>query len=148
LSRKPGVAFRDTLKVAWDDLPVEGKEAFKYMGEIMQYFQANNPDVRFIVHDGVDQAQCGAKCADEDVRLSDGSTVKVGIDSLRRNIAKTCRDYHLECLDLPLPPDGANPAKLLTWHQDGHYNVRGNQWVARQLSDLLAAKIQNGRSSE
>lgn len=144
----PGVAFFDILNLPWNDLPKEGREALKYMGDIVTYFHMHHPGIRFVPYTALDQMQCIGACRDYHLKSSDGSNV-LAMEMLRQNIDRTCQEYGLECLDLPIPPaDTVDPSKRLVFYNDGHYNIRGHQWLAHQLSILLAAKIEGGGSPE
>jgi hypothetical protein len=144
----PGVPYFETLKIEWNALPPMALEDFGYMVDIVKYFREKFPTMRFVLHDGLDQAQCKASCADRTLKKPDGTPFKIGPAQFLANFRKVCADNNLECLDLPFHPNGADPMESLTWYLDGHYDIRGHQWLAKQLADQIADKLlsKNGAS--
>jgi hypothetical protein len=144
----PGVSLSDTLMVPWGRLPKEGREAYKRMGDIMTYIQERHPKTRFMLYTAMDQMHCSDGCLDRIVRQPDGATIKIGVETLLQNIGRTCDYYGIECVDVAFPPRADNPAEKLFLFGDEHYNKRGHQWLAQQLSVLLSPKIAGGKRRE
>jgi hypothetical protein len=133
-----GVAFFRTLHVPLPDMHAWGVEAFKYLTDIVGYFRTRHPEQRFIVHTALDQAQCRDAC-NTTVKLPDGKTIPLGADTFAANHQAICEESGIECIR-PHETTGYNtPETYLTFIRDGHYSVRGHQWLARELSGALAS---------
>lgn len=132
----PGVPFTRTLQVPFAHMHPWGKEAFRYLSDIMIYFKTHHPEQRFIVHTGLDEAQCRDACNTMATLRSRGK-VSTGASTFVANHKAFCEKYGLECIQ-PKFPEGYNTSDTyLTFVNDGHYSVRGHQWLARELSSGL-----------
>jgi hypothetical protein len=131
----PGVGFYDTLKVEWNRLPDPAQRAYRYLVDIVKFYRETFPGVRFVLHTGTEQAQCGpsSSCTDRVVTATDGTTFKVGLDTYLKNFKRVCRDGALECISLPHYRFETDTRLPLIFTLDGHYNIRGHQWLAREL---------------
>ncbi len=136
----PDVHFSDTLKVEWHMLPEVARKTFRYLVDIVKFYRETFPGLRFVLQTGSEQAQCGpfATCTDRIVTAADGSKFKVGLDTFLNNLERVCRDNALECINLPHYRHEGDPKMPLIFTLDGHYNVRGNQWLANQLTSRIA----------
>lgn len=140
----PGVQFFDSLSVPMNRMHPLAKEAFRYMGDIVAFYQQKFPHMLFIIHTGLDQAQCGDQCQTRKVKQSDGSELKVGVEIFLKNLQDYCAQRGLHCLNLPIPGKDGQPEVGLVFPNDGHYSVKGNQWLAKELSVGLMDFIQRG----
>lgn len=132
----PGVDFADTLKVEWNMLPDIAHKTFGILVDIMKFYRETFPELRFVLHTGSEQTQCGpfSACMDRVVTAADGTKFTVGLDTFLANLERVCRDNALECINLPHYRYENDPKLPLIFTLDGHYNVRGHQWMARQLA--------------
>ena len=135
----PGVDFNDTLKVEWNMLPDVAHKTYRYLVDIVKFYRETFPGVRFVLHTGTEQAQCGpfSTCTDRVVSAANGTKFKVGLDTFLANIQRVCRDNALECINLPHYRYEADPEMPLIFTLDGHYNIRGHQWLARELATRI-----------
>jgi hypothetical protein len=139
----PGVNFEDTLKVEWNKLPDVARKTYGYLVDIVNFYRKAFPGVRFVLQTGGDQAQCTVlpSCADSVVTAADGTKFKVGLDSFLANLKRVCRDGALECINLRHDGPEFDPRLPLTFAIDGHYNIRGHQWLARQLATEISGNF-------
>jgi hypothetical protein len=135
----PGVAFIDTIKVEWDKLPEAAKDTYRYLVDIIKFYRKTFPSIRFVLQNGTEQIQCGPNlsCTDRVVTATDGTKFKVGLDTYLANLERVCRDSALECISLPHYRYEDDPKLPLIFTHDGHYNIRGHQWLARELAKQI-----------
>jgi hypothetical protein len=102
----------------------------------MKFYRETFPELRFVLHTGSEQIQCGSflACTDRVVTAADGTKFTVGLDTFLANLERVCRDNALECINLPHYRYENDPKMPLIFTLDGHYNIRGHQWMARQLA--------------
>jgi hypothetical protein len=145
----PGVAFFDTIKVEWDKLPEAAKKAYHQLVDIVKFYRKTFPGIRFVLQDGADQAQCGwfSSCTDRVVTAADGTKFAVGLDTYLANLKRVCRDNALECISLPHYRYETDPKLPLIFTLDGHYNIRGHQWLARELTTQIFANFSNAKQT-
>jgi hypothetical protein len=141
----PGVGYQETLHIEWNKLPKVAQETFRYMVDIVKFYRESFPGMRFVLQSGINQAQCAVNCADRTVEGSDGSAFKVGVESFLANLNRVCRENALECINLPLYRFRADPKRSLVFVGDGHLNVRGHQWLARELAAQIASRLSTGK---
>jgi hypothetical protein len=133
----PGVAFTRTLQLPFEVMPAIGKEAYRYLADIMAYFKGAHPEQNFVIHTGLDQAQCRDRC-DATITLPSGVQVPVGATTFAATHREFCERHGLRCV-APADTRGyGTPATYLNFINDGHYSVRGHQWLARELSGAIA----------
>jgi hypothetical protein len=135
----PDVTFIDTIKVEWDKLPGAAKDTFRYLVDIVKFYRKTFPGIRFVLQNGTEQIQCGPhlSCTDRVVTATDGTTFKVGLNTYLANLERVCRDNALECISLPHYRYEADPKLPLIFVLDGHYNIRGHQWLAGELAKQI-----------
>jgi hypothetical protein len=138
----PGVRFFDSLKVPFEAIPPVGKQSFDYLRDILAYFKKQHPAERFIVHTGLDEAQCKGRCNSQ-VKQPDGRSVIVGATVFTENVREFCKSNHLECLHPHVADESAPSSDFLIFESDGHYNVRGHQWLAAELTKGVAPLLGN-----
>jgi hypothetical protein len=132
-----GVSFFGTLTVPFADMHPSGVEAFKYLADIAAYFKAKHPDQRFVIHTALNEAQCRDAC-NTTVTLPGGKVVPVGAATFAANHRTFCEKSGIECIHPRDVTGYSTPDTYLTFIRDGHYSVRGHQWLARELSEALA----------
>ena len=133
----PGVSFTRTLQLPFPAMPPIGKEAFQYLADIMAYFKRAHPDQRFVIHTALDQAQCRDRC-DSTITMPDGAKVPVGATTFAATHQEFCDKHGLLCV-APAETRGYDtPATYLNFINDGHYSVRGHQWLARELARAIS----------
>jgi hypothetical protein len=139
----PGVSFEDTIKIEWNKLPDVARKAYSSLVDIVNFYRKEFPGVRFVLQTGADQAQCTffPSCADSVVTAADGTTFRAGLNSFLANFKSVCRDAALECIDLPHDGPEIDPRLPLIIAIDGHYNIRGHQWLARELAAQIYGDI-------
>lgn len=132
-----GIRFAHTLSVPFEVMPTQGKDAFKYWTEIVNYIGKNNPGQHFIFHTGVDQAQCRKNCKTT-ITLADGKKVPAGAKIYAENLTKYCNKSLYNCINPQFSANYADRPNLLTFEFDGHYSILGHQWLARELTAPIA----------
>jgi hypothetical protein len=133
-----GVALFQTLQVPFQYMHPLGKEAFRYLGDIMRYFIQHHPDQRFILHTGIDEAQCHGYC-NSPVKLKNGVTAPMGAATFVANHGDFCKRNGFNCIHPQHAESYDTEATYLTFINDGHYSVRGHQWLARELAPALVS---------
>jgi hypothetical protein len=136
-----GVRTFDLLKVDPEHLPDIAKDAFMRVGRIVNWIASQHPDIDFVVHNGLDQAQCASSdsgCAPYTVTVQ-GEPISVGVENFLKNNQQTCQEYGLTCFSLPFPDKPYGQFKGITWPGDGHYAPKGHQWLAKELSDKIVS---------
>ena len=91
-----------------------------------------------MIHTALDEAQCRDTC-NTTVRLPSGKTVPLGAETFAANHQELCEKSGMECIRPRNVTGYVTPDTYLTFFNDGHYSVRGHQWLARELSDALDA---------
>jgi hypothetical protein len=138
------VDLRSTLKVAWDKLPPIGQRTYRRLEDVIKFYREMFPGVRFVLESGVELAQCASfnqTCSDQDIVGSDGTAFKVGPMSFFANLRRACRDAAIECFEFPRYRYETDVNKPLVFAGDGHLNVRGHQWFARELAAQISEKL-------
>jgi len=136
----PGIPFFNTLMLPGKLLPSQGQEAFKLFSNIMEYMQNKYPDTKFVVHTALDQAQCRANCT-QTYKISGNKEIDVSVANFIENHDSSCAGRTFSCINVPLPvPQDVTPP-YLTFEYDGHYSVRGHQWLAESLAEQLVLEI-------
>jgi hypothetical protein len=140
----PGIDFYDLLKVEWNKLPEVARKTYRYLVDIMSFYRKAFPGIRFVLQTGVDQVQCAASlsCADRVVTASDGTRFKAGVDSLLANLKRVCSDSNFECINIPKNRVRGDPRLPLIFDADGHFNIRGHQWLAKELAVQISGNVQ------
>lgn len=136
----PGVPLTKTLQVPFTHMHPWGRETFRYLADIMTYFKTHHPEQRFIVHTGLDEAQCRDAC-NTMATPRNGARVPLGASTFVANHKAFCEKHGLECIHAPFPAGYNTPDTYLTFVSDGHYSVRGHQWLARELSAGLLQRL-------
>jgi len=131
-----GVPLMRTLQVPFAYMHPDGKEAFKYLVDILNYFKKAHKDQRFILHTGLDEAQCVGRCMTA-VVVPGGVRVQTGAKAFTENHTMICGKAGLECIHPAYPVDHETKDTQLTFLHDGHYRIQGHQWLARELADGL-----------
>lgn len=133
----PGVKFMRTVQLPFAIMPAIGKEAYGYLADIMAYFKRAHPEQHFVIHTALDQAQCRGRC-DATIAMPNGDNVPVGATTFAATHREFCQTHGLRCV-APSDTQGYDtPATYLTFVNDGHYSLRGHQWLARELAGALA----------
>jgi hypothetical protein len=131
-----GVPLYSTLKIPFARMHPWGKEAFRYLADIMAYMKSHHPDQRLILHTALDEAQCRDRCNTK-VTLPGGKVVSMGAATYVANHKEFCLAHGLDCI-YPKDTTGyGTPDTYLNFVNDGHYSVRGHQWLARELASSL-----------
>jgi len=134
----PGVPFFGTLKVEEGRLPAVATEALKKFGDVVVAMREAVPGIRLVVHNGLDQAQCRAACV-QTVDGPGGVAIEISVRNFLDHHARICGAAGIECVELPIPPNGGDPDAFLTFVHDGHYSPKGHQWLARHLADAVTS---------
>ncbi len=138
-----GIPFGLTLTVPFRMMPKEGLEAFNYWAAITDVIDKTVPGQNFVMHSGVDQAQCRLNCAPK-LSAPDGTTVVAGAEGFVRNLVDFCKEKNYKCIQPGFDPASGEKGNYLTFEFDGHYSPRGHQWLAQELTmplaNLLTAK--------
>lgn len=137
----PGIPFYDTLRVPFPHMHPVGREAYRYVADIMRFYRRQFPGPRIMLHTGLDQAQARGQYG-RTVKLSDGTIIPVGADVFVKNMEEFAAREGIEVLQ-PRPPVGFGDKEdsPLTFVGDGHFSPRGHQWLARELTDALMSKL-------
>jgi hypothetical protein len=137
----PGVPFGDTLSVPLKHMHPLGHEAYRYLADIMHYYEWKFPGQKFLLHTGLDQAQSHGSYG-RTTKLPDGTVVPVGVEVFMKNMEEFCNKEAIGCVQ-PALPRGYNdrPETFLTFINDGHYSPRGHQWLARELAVGLIKEL-------
>jgi len=134
----PGVSFFRTVQLPLQHMPAIGRDAFRYLADIMAYFQRRHPDQQFVIHTALDEAQCRERC-ETPVKNATGIEVPAGAATFVSTHRQICERHRLNCI-YPTDTRGyGKPETYLNFVNDGHYSVRGHQWLARELSKELAS---------
>ena len=121
----PGIPLNLTLQVPFEHMHPLGKEAFRYLRDIMSFLKSHHRGQTFVVHTGLDEVvQCRAECS-RNIAVR-GTTIPAGASMFVDNHKKFCDSLALQCIF----PQGAGtyrtPDVYLTFMQDAHYSVRSS----------------------
>ena len=134
-----GIAWGATLQVPFEDMPAEGREAFRYLAAIMQYISKKLPDQKIVLQTGPSQAYCRTYCQ-RSLTLA-GKAVAIGAKVFQSNIEHFCRENNFLCVGPEFSEKYGSRDLYLTFVDDPHYNQRGHQWLAQELAKLLAPML-------
>lgn len=136
-----GVPLLQTLSVPDENLSPEARSAFRNLEGAMAVWRKTLPSSILALQTGADQARCGtaATCGPV-LTWPSGSTTEGGMNFFIENVGRSCAAAGVLCLQPPpIPADAAS--ELLTYLDDGHYSIRGHQWLAKQLADQLEPEL-------
>lgn len=129
----PGVPFADTLRLPAEHQPAAAKSAYRNFASVIELVQSKLPSATLVMHTGLDQAQCHGVC-DRQAQLGDVGKVPYGASVFLRNMLTVCADTKIHCIN-PVVPAGVNTEAANYLHfVDSHFNIRGHQWLAHELS--------------
>ena len=129
---QPDVPLMRTLQVPLKRMHPYGVEAFTYMTDILDFLRTTHPDQRFVIHTGLDEAQCIGRCMS---KLPGKSEDEVGARTFVKNHRKICVERGLTCIHPTFPEQYESRDTQLTFLFDGHYRIQGHQWLARELAE-------------
>jgi hypothetical protein len=134
----PGLPLGETFMIPRADFPPEAKAAFDLYVAILERLRKENPGVKFVVATGRDQSAChrSGSC-DGTFTFADGRTVRKGVAQLLANSDWLCERANVHCLHPAIPAKAPEPDELLTYINDGHYSIRGHQWLAQSFAEGL-----------
>lgn len=128
-----GVPLWESLKVPFDHMHPSAKEAWTYLKDIFLLYQKQHPHTKMALHTGIDQAQCMQPCKVS----TTPEGIPYGLDIFIKNMDHFYKEHHITHFNPLLRPELNHPHTKLTFEHDGHYSVRGHQWLARELAPLL-----------
>lgn len=138
-----GIPFGYTLTVPFEVMPKEGVEAFTYWSAILSHIEKVVPGQNFVMHSGIDQAQCRLNC--EPVLSVDGRQVVAGAKGFVRNLKNFCQNNNYKCIHPGFDKANGEKGNLLTFEFDGHYSPRGHRWLAQELTMPLARILKSAK---
>jgi hypothetical protein len=140
-SLQKNVPFMETFSVPPQRMRREAQEAYRMLADISQLYRKQYPQATLALFTALEQVKCRGKCWSE-VQLESGETVRLGAEAFLRNMAEFCSQQSMVCFN-PAVPGGIEESagNYLTWKNDSHLNVRGHQWLARELSRLIHAHL-------
>ncbi len=146
---KPGVPFLQTLSLPTADLPPEAVEAWRALEAVLRAYRTLMGATPVALQTGADQARCHlARSCGPRLVWPDGTSITGGVGVFMEHVARACEAAGTICLQ---PPVYAHAPGLedLTYRDDGHYTLRGHQWLANHLADqlepLLRARLATGK---
>lgn len=139
-----GVPFSQTLTVPFEVMPKEGIEAFNYWNAILTYINNAVPGQNFVMHSGLDQAQCRLNC-EPSISINRGGLIQAGANGFVRNLNTFCREKNYKCIHPKFDKANGENENLLTFEYDGHYSVRGHQWLAQELTKSLTVMLKKSK---
>jgi hypothetical protein len=132
----PGLNIWYSMNIPYADFHKEARDAFQLAEAILQRIKAENPRARLVLATGRDQAGClKAGICEGEFKLPDGRTVPMGISTALDNFSGMCKRAGITCIHPPIPRQGTPFDSGIVYQHDGHYTVKGHQWLARHLAD-------------
>jgi hypothetical protein len=139
-----GIPFSQTLTVPFEVMPKEGIEAFNYWNAILTYINNAVPGQNFVMHSGLDQAQCRLNC-EPSISINGGEPIQAGAKGFVRNLKTFCQEKKYKCIHPGFDKANGENENLLTFEYDGHYSLRGHQWLAQELTIPLAGMLKKSK---
>jgi hypothetical protein len=134
----PGLNIWHSMNIPYVDFHKEAQDAFRLAEAILQRIKAENPRARVVLATGRDQAGClKAGICEGEFKLPDGRTVPMGVNTALENFSGMCERAGVTCIHPPIPRKGTPFESGIIYQHDGHYTVKGHQWLARHLADGL-----------
>jgi hypothetical protein len=129
------VPLVQSLSVPYDAMHPLAKDAWRYLKDILKYYQTECPNQKFALHTGIDFAQWRQPCKN----MVSSKNYVYGPEIFVENHQKFCQKENILCFDPEINEAHNHPDTLLTFQYDGHYSPRGHQWLAKELGRLLEA---------
>lgn len=135
----PGLGLFDSFSIPLADFAPEAKASFKLFAAIARQLRSDFPGSRFALLSALDQARCHrAKTCEGVLKMPDGRVVPMGVVQMMANFSHLCKEAGIDCVQARIPEKAPPPGELLSYSHDGHYSVRGHQWLARELTEGIA----------
>jgi len=132
-----GIPLMQTLSVPKEDLSPLAKEAYRMLELGLNAYSRLVGNVPIILQTGADQARChqAATCGPTLLWKNDYK-VSAGVSHFIKNVENVCALVGIMCLQPAIfTPEGED--ENLTFNDDGHYTLRGHQWLAHELANNL-----------
>ncbi|MEQ9209559.1 MAG: hypothetical protein RLN96_06920, partial [Pseudomonadales bacterium] len=143
-----GLSYHDLVWLPYEHAHPVGQETFGYLRDVLKYYQDEYPAVRFALHSGLEQAECFANdfyCTNKLV-LESGEEIDRNFLALIDNFSWACREAGVPCIGPPFPEIGSSENYQVP--NDGHFSVRGHQWLVRETIDSVEEMVKSALSEE
>ena len=142
-----GMGVTTALWFPISDQPPAVAQTWKYLREILAYYQNEFPQTKFGLHT-ISEVTKLYQDKIKNFTLSSGKKTKFSRGMMSKNIKQFCAENDIFCI-IPIFPDKPNLKKRkrglgMVWKHDGHLNERGHQIAARMLIGGIVDELTNG----